>query len=300
MAKQAAVTFFHQSSFSVAIEKTLLIFSYRQTGLETLQETHYLTEKDFKGFNNIVVFVARNALEHNDPAIYTWKKAFPITYIVSADAQSTIPEGTSARIVKMGDSISVANVQVGVHGSTDAGVSFLVNAGGLRIFHAGDLNLWHWREDNSLHEITQAEDDFYRVVAQIPKEKMDICMFPVDPNLGGFYDAGANHFIMTLKPSVFFPMHWGKRSEIALDYARRMHTPNTQVYALTQPRETALIDFSTKPPMVRGAQVQRKFFGQGSVAEERNVNLNAYISEDPFSETDLPVDLPKAQDKRQV
>jgi hypothetical protein len=79
-----------------------------------------------------------------------------------------------------------------------------------------------------------------------------------------------------------------------------MHTPNTQVYALTQPRETALIDFGTKPPMVRGAQVQRKFFGQGSVADERNVNLNAYISEDPFSETDLPVDLPKAQQKGQT
>jgi hypothetical protein len=300
MAKQAAVTFFQQSSFTVAIEKTLLIFSYRQTGVEALQETHYLSEKDFKGFNNIVIFVARSALEHNDPVIYTWKKAFPITYVVSSDAQSTVPEGVIARIVKAGDSISVANVQVIACGSTDAGVSFLVKAGGLRIFHAGDLNLWHWREENSLHEITQAEDEFYRIVAQIPKEKMDICMFPVDPNLGGFYDAGANHFIMTLKPSVFFPMHWGRRSEIALDYARRMHTPKTQVYALTQPRETALIDFSIKPPLVRSAQVQRKFFGQGSLADERNVNLNAYISEDPFSETDLPVDLPKAQQKRQT
>ena len=300
MAKQAAVTFFYQSSFTVAIEKTLLIFSYRQTGLEMLQETHYLTEKDFKGFNNIVVFVARGALEHNDPVIYTWKKSYPITYVVSSDAQSTVPQGANVRIVKTGDSISVAGVQVGVYDSTDAGVSFLVKAAGLRVFHAGDLNLWHWREENSLHEITQAEDEYYRIVSQIPKEKLDICMFPVDPNLGGFYDAGANHFIMTLKPAVFFPMHWGKRSEIAIDYARRMHTPNTQVYALTQPRETALIDFSTKPPMVRGAQVQRKFFGHGGAADEHSVTLNAYISEDPFSETDLPVDLPRAQDKGQA
>ncbi|MHC1785666.1 MAG: MBL fold metallo-hydrolase [Christensenellales bacterium] len=289
---QAAVTYFCQSGFTVSFQKTLLVFSYPQSSQAALSREYHLGEKDFKGFNNIIVFVPRAALEHNDPAIYGWKKSFPITYVVSSDAQGSVPEGANKRIVRAGDSLSLANVHVSVCGSTDAGVSFMVRGGGLRVFHAGDLNLWHWREESSLQEIAQAEEDYYRVVSQIPKGKLDICMFPLDPNLGGFYDAGANHFIMAMKPAVFFPMHFGQRAEIAEDYARRMHTAHTQIFALTKPRETALIDFAVKPPLVRPAEVQRKFFGRGAEPQDRSINLNAYISDDPFAETDLPVTLP--------
>lgn len=293
MAKQAAVTFFYQSGFTVAIGKTLLIFSYWQADDDKIPESHCLSERDFKGFNNIVVFVPRNSAEHHDPVIYTWKKSFPITYVVSSDAKGSVPEDVNARIIREGESLSVANVRVTAFGSTDAGISLLVKTGGLRIFHAGDLNLWHWREENTLREITRAEDDFYRVVSTLPNDRLDICMFPVDPNLGGFYDAGANHFIMSKKPAVFFPMHWGSRSEIAEDYARRMHTVHTTVHALVEPRETAVIDFSVKPPVIRDTLAERKFFGRGVLPQEINVDLNVYISaDDPFSETDLPVDLP--------
>ena len=291
MAKQAAVTFFYQSGFTVSIGKTLLIFSYWQTEEPALPEEYYLSDRDFKGFNNIVVFVPRNSREHHDPAIYTWKKSYPITYVLSSDVKQEADAGSNVRVIREGESLSVANVHVRACGSTDAGVSFLVHMGGITIFHAGDLNLWHWREENTLREIAQAEEDFYQTVAQIPETDIDICMFPVDPNLGGFYDAGANHFIMARRPAVFFPMHWAQRSEIAEDYARRMHAPRTQVQALTKPRETALIDFSTQPPLVRVASAERKPFGRGTEPEDRNVELSAYISEDPFSETDLPVDL---------
>ncbi len=291
MSKSAAVTFFYQSSFTVAIERTLLIFSYRETDLPQLEEAYRLSEKDFYGFQNIVVFVPRNSLEHHDPVIYTWKQSFPITYVVSEDARKDAPNLPNVRVIAKGGSLSVAGVSVKAFGSTDEGISLLVKAGGMRIFHAGDLNLWHWREENTLRDIAEAEDLFYQVVSEIPKDPMDLCMFPVDPNLGGFYDAGANHFIMAFKPRVFFPMHWGNRAEIAQDYARRMRTPRTQVYALTQPRETALIDFSSSPLLVRNADTERRAFARGRVAREQIVDLSAYIPDDPFSETDLPVDL---------
>lgn len=290
MAKQAAVTFFHQSGFTVAVGKTLLIFSYWQH--EQVPESHRLGDRDFKGFNNIVVFVPRASAEHHDPAIYTWKKSYPITYVVSSDAADAVPEGANVRIIKRGETMTVANVYISAHRSTDAGVAFWVRTAGVTIFHAGDLNLWHWREENTLREITRAEDDFYEAVGELPDKPLHIAMFPVDPNLGGFYDAGANHFIMAKKPGVFFPMHWGTREEIAQDYARRMSTARTTVFALTQPRETAIVDLTVTPPSVRGVFSDRR--GPGRVPltpEETNVDLNAYISDDPFSETDLPVDL---------
>lgn len=290
MATQAAVTFFYQSGYTVAIGKTLLVFSYWQ---EHVPQELRLDEKDFKGFHNIVVFVPRAALEHNDPVIWQWSKAFPITYVASAELEATCKDRSDVRLMHQGESIKVAGVQVTAYGSTDAGVSFMVKTSGVHVFHGGDLNLWHWREQSTLREITRSEDEFYRTVASIREDRIDICMFPLDPNLGGFFDAGANHFIMAKKPRLFFPMHWGNRSEIAKDYARRMHTGCTTVHALVQARQTALIDFTVNPPMVRDSHSERKLLGRNTKVQEIDqVSLSAYISDDPFSETDLPVDLP--------
>lgn len=290
-ARQAAVSYFYQSGFTVAVGKTLLVFSYYEAEEEQLPKAYRLSERDFTGFKNIVVFVPHLSKEHHDPAIYTWKRSFPISYVVAKEAAKGVPEGIKAYLVKEGETFSIADVKVRVCGSTGGGVSFLVQCMGLSVFHAGDLNLWHWREESSLREISRAEEDYYDTVARIPKQELDICMFPVDPNQGGFYDAGANHFIMALRPKVFFPMHFQQRSEIAQDYARRMHTAHTSVYALTHPRETAVIDFQTTPPIVRGLLDQRSPFVKGDALEARNVDLSAYISDDPFAETDLPVDL---------
>ena len=292
MATQAAVTFFYQSGFTAAVGKTLLIFSYWQ---EHVPQELRLNDKDLRGFNNIIVFVPRASIEHNDPAVWQISRGFPITYVAASEAGPSVKDQTGVRLVRQGESLKVSNVQITAYGSTDAGVSFMVKVAGIHIFHAGDLNLWHWREQNTLREITRSEEEFYRVVSSINEDRIDICMFPVDPNLGGFYDAGANHFIMAKKPRLFFPMHFGQRGEIAQDYARRMHTAFTTVHALTQPRQTALIDFTVNPPVVRDSLSERKLLGRSTKAqEEERVSLSAYISDDPFSETDLPVDLPGA------
>ena len=292
MATQAAVTFFYQSGFTAAVGKTLLIFSYWQ---EHVPQELRLNDKDLRGFNNIIVFVPRASIEHNDPAVWQISRGFPITYVAAGEAGPSVKDQTGVRLVRQGESLKVSNVQITAYGSTDAGVSFMVKVSGIHIFHAGDLNLWHWREQNTLREITRSEEEFYRVVSSINEDRIDICMFPVDPNLGGFYDAGANHFIMAKKPRLFFPMHFGQRGEIAQDYARRMHTAYTTVHALTQPRQTALIDFTVNPPAVRDSLSERKLLGRSTkTQEEERVSLSAYISDDPFSETDLPVDLPGA------
>lgn len=290
MARQAAVTFFYQSGFTVAVGKTLLIFSYWQ---EHVPEDLRLNDQDFRGFSNIIVFVPRASIEHNDPAIWQFGRGFPITYVAAEEAGGSGKSHQTVRLVRRGETVRIAGTQITAYGSADAGLSFMVKVSGVHVFHAGDMNLWHWREQNTLREITRAEEEFYRAVADIREDRIDICMFPLDPNLGGFFDAGANHFIMAKKPRLFFPMHWGARSEIAQDYARRMHTGFTTVHALTQPRQTALIDFSVNPPVVRDSHSDRKLLGRNTKAQEpEHVNLSAYISDDPFAETDLPVDLP--------
>lgn len=282
------VTYFHQSAFAVAVGKTLLLFSYHELDLEQMPEEFKVSEQDFKGFNNILVFVPFQSAEHLDPVIFTWKPSYPITYIVSSDAENEVPKQNNVHIVKEGDSFSIADASIRVCGATGSGVSYLVKTHDISIFHAGDLNLWHWREENTPLAIARAEEAFYQTVEKIPHEPLDVCFFPLDPNQGGVYEAGANHVIMSLKPRVFFPMHFGSRGEIAEDYARRMYTRRTNVFALTSMRETAQIDLSQNPPTVISA---RRNSLRGTQQEEKVITLNTYLEENPFAETDLPVNL---------
>lgn len=287
MTQQALVSYFFHSAFTVSLQKTLLVFSYRQKDLPQLAESQYLSEKDFHGFNNILVFVPSASAAHHDPVIYTWKQSFPITYIMPPEAAKATPRAANVRICREGDRFTIGHSEISVFGSTDTGVSYLVTAEGLSTFHAGDLNLWHWREENTLREIARAETLFYEKVAKIPKDVIDLCFFPLDPNQGGFYDAGANHFIMSLRPRVFFPMHFGMRSEIANEYARRVLSRRTVVFALTRVRENALVDLSGNTPLVRSSISQKSDRGLA----RNSVDLGAYIHEDPFAQTDLPVSI---------
>lgn len=280
------VTYFYQSTFAVAVGKTLLVFSYHENNQENKAGIP-ITDQDFSGFNNILVFIPMASAVHMDEVVFSWKPSFPITYIASQDLKGKVPERSNIRFVQEGDSFSVADAAIRVCGATDEGVSFLVKTHGVSVYHAGDLNLWHWREQSSPQVIAKAEQTFYETVERIPHEPLDVCMFPLDPNQGGYYDAGANHIIMTLKPRVFFPMHFGNRSEIAQDYARRMHSRRTNVTALTTPRETAQIDLSRNPPVV----LQMTGESQQGELPDKLVSLSTYLEDNPFAETDLPVNL---------
>lgn len=287
MRRLVSVTFFHQSAFAVAIGKTLLVFSYHVP--EGLPTGYQIGENDLSGFNHILFLVPNGAREHLDETIFEWKPGYPIHYVISRDAEAFVPKLLpNLHLVDAGDRLDIAGTAVEVCPSTDRGVSFYVRTHGVSVFHAGDLNLWHWREESTPQEVSRAEKEFYETVEKIPHETLDLCFFPLDPNQGGYYDAGANHVIMSLKPRVFFPMHFGNRGEIADDYARRMYTRRTAVCALTKPRETAQIDLEQNPPSITLPGVSRLYGGTGG---EKAIMLNTYLEDNPFADTDLPVDL---------
>ena len=125
---------------------------------------------------------------------------------------------------------------------------------------------------------------------------IDVCMFPVDPRMGGMFEAGANHFIMTCKPRVFIPMHWQGRSEVATDFARRCRTKYTEGLALTKPRERAEITFDKNAINIHvylAAEQREDVLKRRRRTENEDVvqrALDAFESGDPFAESDLPVD----------
>ena len=284
MEKTAVVTYYHHSGFTVEVMDTLLVFDYWRGENGELPEKVQLREQDLAGHKRVLVFVSHSHEDHFDDIIYSWDyQRLGITYIISDD----LPIGKRGKRVKPGDTLTVGDAEIRVFDSTDKGVSFYVSLYGLNIFHAGDLNLWHWREESTLREIAQAEKDFYAAMAPIDHLPMDIAMFPVDPRMGGLYEAGANYFVMSVKPRVFLPMHWQGRAEVAQSYARKSKTRYTEVLALTQPREQAELTFLDDQEL----HIHISAPMPETSPEESEGKLDGLAGSDPFANSDLPVQL---------
>ena len=289
MDKKLKVIYHYNSGFSIQVGSTLLIFDYWEGEDRELSQVGRITPQMLKPFEQIYVFISHAHPDHLDPIVYTWEnEGLPITYIVSSD----MPVGTRGkRIAPLQEKAFGDNLSVKAFMSTDLGVAFLVRIYGMNIFHAGDLNLWHWRQESTLREIEAAEQAYYEAIEPIKGEHIDVAMFPVDPRQGVMYDAGANHFILTMKPRLFIPMHWQDRPEVAIDFARRAKTPQTEVLAMTKPGVIANLTFSDtlldihiiEPP---------KDFGELPMAPMRRPERGTLPDgEDPFMDSDLPVDI---------
>ncbi len=287
MTRNATVTYLYHSGMLVAVEDTLLLFDYWQGDHGEFSEAsaRMLAEEMAKAAR-IVMFVSHKHPDHFDPAIYAFPKSLPISYVVSED----MPIGVRGKRMKEGDVYAIGDITVKAFGSTDTGVSYLVTVGDLTVFHAGDLNLWHWREESTSHEILKAERAFYAAVKPIERERVDIAMFPVDPRMGGLYDAGANYFVMAVKPRVFIPMHWWKKVEAATDYARRGRTKYTEVVALTRTWESAELSIADDGKLVV-RRLEPRGVEDAPPQDDSDCEMRAYAEGDPFSDTDLPVQL---------
>ncbi len=289
--RQATVTYFHHSGFTVGCADTLMVFDYWRGERNEISGSLALSENDFKGYKQVLFFISHEHPDHYDRVVYDFKHLNYVRYIIASDMP---PEAEGDRM-SVGDVRHYGDARITAFASTDLGVSFYVEINGLHIFHAGDLNLWHWREESTLRQITQAENLFYEAVKPITGKPIDICMFPVDPRMGGMYEAGANHFIMTCKPHIFIPMHWQGRTEIANDFARRCRTKFTEGLALTKPREHAVIAFENNSINIHvylsedqeDMLKRRQRTGNDDVVR---MALDALENSDPFSDSDLPVD----------
>lgn len=286
------VTYYLHSGFSVALDDTLLVFDYWTGEHHELPEGKRITADFLQRFKEIVVFVSHEHPDHMDPEVFEWRKVVPITYVVSYD----MPIGIRGKRMSPGDTLTISErVQVRAFESTDLGVSFLVTLCGIHIFHAGDLNFWHWREESTLKEIEEAENDFQKALAPLKGEAIDVAFFPVDPRQGRMFDAGANTFILSVKPRLLIPMHFWGRAEIAVEFARRARCRETEVIAMTASGEQIRLQFEdngyltihllTAPQPVGMPERRSEQTG------ETDVNLQGYEQNDPFMETDLPVKL---------
>ncbi|HIT69782.1 MAG TPA: MBL fold metallo-hydrolase [Candidatus Aphodomonas merdavium] len=230
------ITYLSHSGFTAQVGGTLLVFDDAQPLQERtggIAQGH-VTREHVMQFENVLFFVSHAHADHYNDAIFSFSDLPQVRYVLGLP----VPDGREACSMRKGDDLSLAGVEISALGSTDEGVSFLVRLAGWTIFHAGDLNFWHWREESTFKQIAQAESDFHAEVAPLIGKKIDFAFFPLDPRMGEMYDAGAQYFLMEVRPRVMIPMHWWGRAEAALEFARRNRSKYTEILALTRPGES--------------------------------------------------------------
>ena len=284
--KSMTITYYHHSGFSVASGDLLLVFDYWRGKNVRLPDEMGITPDTLARFNQVYVFISHEHEDHFDQVVYSWEQYAPVTYIIA----DSLPEDARGHRMAKGDVLNLSDrVQVRAYGSTDAGVSFLVTLDGMRFFHAGDLNFWHWREVCSAKQIQEADEDFRSEMADLQGVEIDVAFFPVDPRMGMLFDAGANYFILTAKPRLLLPMHFWCRGDVVAEFARRSRTRETEIIALTTWGQSIRLEIEEDGFMNIAMQTPR-YAGAG-MNPEQNVSLAGYEGEDPFHETDLPIDM---------
>lgn len=216
MMAQLTIKYIYHSGYSICSDGECLVFDYYEGSLP-----------DFNKDKNITFFVTHSHQDHFNDKILELPGSKDYTYIFSSDIADLervdniiYLGGTSEMIedkkkmfapninyMKPNELQTFGNLSVRTFGSTDLGVSYLVNFKGVNIFHAGDLNLWIWDEDTE-EERVQMREDFMKEINKIKHYDVDIAFFPLDPRLKSRYADGAKIFIDEVSPSLLFPMHF--------------------------------------------------------------------------------------------
>jgi L-ascorbate metabolism protein UlaG (beta-lactamase superfamily) len=162
----------------------------------------------------LYVLASHSHPDHFNPEVLEWKRRKEnIRYIFSSDILHTGKAGIDdALYLKKGDRYEDARIRVEAFGSTDVGISFLVEIDGKRIFHAGDLNNWHWADESTDDEVREAEAAWQDELGYLARsvDKIDLALFPVDPRLGRYYMLGAEQFLSRIPITKLAPMHFGE------------------------------------------------------------------------------------------
>ncbi|MCD8263730.1 MAG: MBL fold metallo-hydrolase [Tannerellaceae bacterium] len=213
------LTYIYHSGFAISGSNfSILIDYFKDTNAPA--KTGYVKEKLLTSGKPLYILSSHFHPDHFNQKVLTWKEEKEnIHYIFSKDIlKRKRAHKEDAVYLKKGDTYQDDQLRITAFGSTDCGISFLIEAEGKKIFHAGDLNNWHWKDESTPEEIDEAEKAYLHEIKEIKKNirEVTLAMFPVDPRLGSDFMRGAEQFIDTIQTEIFVPMHfWERPAEAA-------------------------------------------------------------------------------------
>ena len=221
------LTYIFHSGFVLETEQSFLVFDY-------WLDPSGVMEGVLQSDKPIYVFSSHFHEDHFSREIFDWRKrkhvppqaSGNITYILSKDILRHRRAGREEADVWLakGGSWTDGIVSVKATGSTDSGVSWIIETEGKRIFHAGDLNNWYAKflpdavPGQMVHSEEMDEDidpiahdkRYLGELKDIRKvtDSFDLVMFPIDGRIGNGYTLGGRQFIERFKVGLFVPMHF--------------------------------------------------------------------------------------------
>jgi L-ascorbate metabolism protein UlaG (beta-lactamase superfamily) len=216
------LTYIYHSGYAIEADGFTIIIDYCRDSPDVPEEG--IVHKELlKKKGKLYVLCTHSHYDHFNKEILKWKWEHPnVIYIFSRDIlKYRKAKDRDAIYLDKSDTYKDETLFIRAFGSTDLGVSFLIEAESKTIFHAGDLNNWHWNEESAKEEVEEAET-FYRNELDLLASKvkhLDLAMFPVDPRLGKDYMKGAEQFVDAIQTDVFAPMHFGEEYGKAAAFA---------------------------------------------------------------------------------
>ncbi|MDD2798034.1 MAG: MBL fold metallo-hydrolase [Bacteroidales bacterium] len=212
------LTYIYHSCFAIESEDfTILIDFFKDT--EGDFNSGYVNQQLLTRNNRLYVLSSHSHHDHFSKKILKWRETrLDIIYILSKDILLCHKaKADDAYFIDKFEIFEDDLLKITAFGSTDIGVSLLIEIDGKRIFHAGDLNNWHWKEESTPEEVESAEHYFLSELCDISTRisHLDVAMFPIDKRLGKDYMRGAEQFLSAIKTDLFAPMHFGKYFESA-------------------------------------------------------------------------------------
>lgn len=210
-------TYIYHSCFLVELEHYILLFDYYKAPKEKKSYIKSVFSSATNSNKKIIIFSSHSHYDHFNREVLDWDREYPnISYVLSYDIYESekIPLKNNYYIAHKNEKIYLnSSLEIYSFDSTDLGVSFLIRAEELIIFHSGDLNWWNWGEEDTEEEAQEMESKFKSIIKEIEgvvKELgvIDIAFFPVDPRLGIYSKNGAEYFCKTLNPKLLVPMHY--------------------------------------------------------------------------------------------
>ena len=214
------LTYIFHSGFALETEQAILVFDF-------WMDPAHVMEYVLQTPKPLYVLSSHFHEDHFTREIFEWKKLRPnITYILSKDIlrHRRAVKGEADVWLAKGSSWMDERIFVRALGSTDSGVSWIVETEGKRIFHAGDLSNWYARFlPEAVPGQTIYSEEFGEYIDPIAHEKrflgelkdirkvtdsFDLVMFPVDARIGNGYTLGGRQFIERFKVGLFVPMHF--------------------------------------------------------------------------------------------
>jgi len=231
------LTYIYHSGYVIEANGfSILIDFYKDTG--SALHRGYVHDELSRRQGPIYILASHFHPDHFNPEILRWKEyRKDLIYIFSRDIlRYKRAAAEDATYLMKGDVFKDNNLTIKAFGSTDIGISFLIEAEGKRIFHAGDLNNWHWKDESTPEEVATAERDYLNELELLAKttDHVDFAMFPVDSRLGTDYMRGAEQFINRIKTGVFAPMHFSEAYKKANAFKKYAEERGVQFMEITQ------------------------------------------------------------------